>query len=135
MATAANVIHAWRLARGRAGRRLLAGRAVAATRKKHHSWRTRRGASHAREEAMPHAIPGGWSRPFAVVALVLAAGVASAQAQGAPEVYNANASLKTAGGAAMSAPVVISISRWTTDAERAKARETLKTGDGKGLHA
>jgi hypothetical protein len=68
----------------------------------------------------------GWRVPSALGAVALAA--AAAFAQGAPEVYNATASLKTAAGAAVTAPVVISIDRWTTDGEREKAVGALKAG-------
>ena len=43
--------------------------------------------------------------------------------------YNATAELKTAAGATVTAPVVISIERWSTDAEREKVRAAVKTGD------
>lgn len=63
----------------------------------------------------------------AAAALLLAA-AAPAHAQGKPEVYNATAALKTAAGVSMTAPVVISIERWTTDAERDKVVAALKAG-------
>jgi len=49
-------------------------------------------------------------------------------AEGAAETYKATASMHTAAGAAVTAPVVISIQRWSTDAERDKARTALKAG-------
>ena len=63
---------------------------------------------------------------LAVVALAMTAW--GAFAQGKAEVYNATASLKTAAGASMTAPVVISISRWTSDADREKVVGALKAG-------
>jgi hypothetical protein len=60
--------------------------------------------------------------------LSLPAAVPPALAQGQPEVYNATAALKTAAGASVTAPVVVSISRWTTDAEREKVMAALKAG-------
>lgn len=54
--------------------------------------------------------------------------VSRAQAQSAPETFTATASAKTAGGVSVSAPVVITITRWTTDAERTTAVNALKSG-------
>jgi hypothetical protein len=68
-----------------------------------------------------------WRDRTALAALVLAATAPAARAAG-PEVYNATASLKTAAGASLTAPVTLSITRWTTDAERETARTALKTG-------
>jgi hypothetical protein len=68
-----------------------------------------------------------WIR-FSGPAVVLAAGAALAFAQAKPETYDATASLKTVGGTAVTAPVVVSITRWTTDAERDKALAALKSG-------
>jgi hypothetical protein len=56
-----------------------------------------------------------------------------ARAQGTPEVYNATASLKTAAGVSITAPVVISISGWTTDGNREKAVAALKAGGTSAL--
>jgi hypothetical protein len=70
----------------------------------------------------------GPRRLTGLAAIALVAGVPAAFAQGTAEVYNATALLKTAGGTSVTAPVVISISRWTTDAERDKVRATLKAG-------
>ena len=64
---------------------------------------------------------------LAVVALALSAPAALAQAQG-KEVYNATASLKTEAGATMTAPVVLTIDRWTTDEDRDKVVLALKGG-------
>jgi len=64
---------------------------------------------------------------LAVVALALSAPAAFAQAQG-KEVYNATASLKTEAGATMTAPVVLTIDRWTTDEDRDKVVLALKGG-------
>jgi hypothetical protein len=57
-----------------------------------------------------------------------AGGVLVAQTS-APKTYTATASVKTAGGASMTAPVTVTISRWTTDAERTTALAALKKGD------
>src|SRR6478735_2232010 len=66
-----------------------------------------------------------------LVAVAVTAGATSvvmAQAP-APKTYTATATVKTAGGASMTAPVTITISRWTTDAERTTALAALKKGD------
>jgi hypothetical protein len=66
-----------------------------------------------------------------VIAAVVTAGmgsVALAQVPG-PRTYTATATVKTAGGASTTAPVTITISRWTTDAERTAALAALKQGD------
>ena len=67
-----------------------------------------------------------------LVAAVVTAGATSAvvlaQAP-APKTYTATATVKTAGGASMTAPVTITVSRWTTDAERTAAMAALKKGD------
>jgi len=67
-----------------------------------------------------------------LMALAVTAGVtstvATAQAP-APKTYTATATVKTAGGASMTAPVTITVSRWTTDAERTAALAALKKGD------
>jgi hypothetical protein len=47
----------------------------------------------------------------------------------APQAYTATATVKTAGGATVTAPVTITITRWTTDAERTKAFAALKQGE------
>ena len=65
-------------------------------------------------------------------ALALGLLVASpAAAQSAPETFTATATLKTAAGASATAPVVITITRWTTDAERGTAIAGLKSGGSK----
>jgi hypothetical protein len=69
-----------------------------------------------------------WTRCAAGAALALATSAPFALAQAKAEVYNATATLKTAAGATMTAPVVISIDRWTSDGDRDKVKATLKTG-------
>ena len=67
-----------------------------------------------------------------LVAVAVTAGATSAvvMAQApAPKTYTATATVKTAGGASMTAPVTITVSRWTTDAERTTAMAALKKGD------
>ena len=59
---------------------------------------------------------------FAVLAVATAAPFALGADQ--PETYGATASLKTTAGASVTAPVTISITRWTTDGERDNARVT-----------
>jgi hypothetical protein len=70
----------------------------------------------------------GWNWRGGLAALALLATATLAPAQDKPEVYHATASLKTAAGSTMTAPVVISIDRWTTDAEREKVVSALKAG-------
>jgi|GEM_PF-3275051 len=67
-------------------------------------------------------------RACAGLAVFVMAGAPAASAQGKTEVYNATAAMKTAGGASVTAPVVVTITRWTTDAERDKAVAALKSG-------
>jgi hypothetical protein len=62
---------------------------------------------------------------FAFGALALAA---PAFAQDKPAAYKATASVKSAAGASMTVPVVVSINRWTADAEREKALAALRSG-------
>ena len=67
-----------------------------------------------------------------LMALAVTAGLTSAVVlaqTAAPKTYTATATVKTAGGASMTAPVTITISRWTTDAERTAAMAALKKGD------
>jgi hypothetical protein len=74
--------------------------------------------------------PSRGTRPYtalAAAALALSAPAVFAQAQG-KEAYNATASLKTEAGATMTAPVVMTIDRWTTDEERDKVVLTLRGG-------
>ena len=68
-----------------------------------------------------------WGAMRVLGALVMTTVVASGRASA--ETYTATASVKTAGGASATAPVTITINRWTTDAERAKAVEAMKKGD------
>jgi hypothetical protein len=68
-----------------------------------------------------------------LAALALMATTTSALAQPAPEVYHATASLKTAAGASLSVPVVISINAWTADGDRDKVRAALKAGGTAGV--
>jgi hypothetical protein len=56
-----------------------------------------------------------------------------AAAQASPETFNAKATVKTAGGASATAPVVITIKRWTTDAERGTVSAALKSGGSAAL--
>jgi hypothetical protein len=72
-------------------------------------------------------------RAGAGLAVLVLAAAPAARAQGKAEVYNATAALKTAAGASMTAPVVVSITRWTTDAEREKAVAALKSGGTTGV--
>jgi hypothetical protein len=65
--------------------------------------------------------------------LLLGTTASAALAQGSPEVYKATASVKTAAGTSVSAPVVVSITRWSTDAERDQARAALKAGGTPGV--
>lgn len=69
-----------------------------------------------------------WRSRLTLTALALFAAAPFARGQGAPEVYNATAALKTAAGVSITAPVVISISGWTTDGDREKAVAALKAG-------
>ena len=59
--------------------------------------------------------------------------VSPAAAQSAPETFAATATLKTAAGASATAPVVITITRWTTDAERGTAIAALKSGESAAI--
>jgi hypothetical protein len=86
-----------------------------------------------KEELMPHTLPCGRRAASALAALTLGLAATSALAQGGPEVYNATATLKTAAGASMTAPVVISINRWTTDAERDNVVAVAKKGGSPAL--
>ncbi len=60
-----------------------------------------------------------------IAPIVLMAGLS---AQSRPESYKANASVKTAGGASLSAPVTIDVTGWTSDAERTRLAGVLKSG-------
>ena len=68
-------------------------------------------------------------RALSLACLWLVAAAPAAFAQAKAEVYNATAELKTAAGATVTAPVVISIDRWSTDAEREKVRAVVKAGN------
>jgi hypothetical protein len=70
----------------------------------------------------------------ALAALALITTASAALAADKPEVYNGTATMKTAAGATATAPVVVSISRWTTDAERDKAVAALKSGGMAAFH-
>jgi hypothetical protein len=66
---------------------------------------------------------------LAAVALSFAATMAASSALAqSGETYVATATVKTAAGASITAPVEISVTRWTTDAERDKAIAALKSG-------
>lgn len=67
---------------------------------------------------------------LAATALVLTAAmsVPRAWAQSTAEMFTATASVKTAGGDSTTAPVVISITRWTSDAERTTMGAAIKSG-------
>ena len=69
------------------------------------------------------------------MALVLTATICvpRAQAQSKAETFTATASVKTAAGVSVTAPVVISITRWTTAAERTTALAALKSGGNAAL--
>jgi len=74
------------------------------------------------------------SRSIAMaLALTAAMCVSRAQAQSKAETFTATASVKTAAGVSVTAPVVISIARWTTDAERTAAGTALKSGGSAAL--
>jgi hypothetical protein len=75
-------------------------------------------------------IGSGWATVGLALAVTAGAtnGVWAAR-MWAPETYTATATLKTAGGATMTAPVTITISRWTSDAERTTAMAALKKGE------
>jgi hypothetical protein len=74
---------------------------------------------------------------LAATAVALAGTVAAtwALAQGAGDTFSATGTAKTAAGAAITAPVQISISRWSSDAERDKAVAALKSGGNAALKA
>lgn len=68
----------------------------------------------------------GWTAMLMALATIGAA--TSAARALAPETYTATAAVKTAAGVSVTAPVTITITRWTTDAERSKALAALKQG-------
>ena len=54
--------------------------------------------------------------------------VAELSTQSRPETYTASASVKTAGGASLSAPVTVDVTSWTSDAERTRLAGVLRSG-------
>ena len=62
-----------------------------------------------------------------VGALVLVSTVISMSAQSRAETYTATASVKTAGGASLTAPVAIDVTGWTSDADRKRLAGVLKS--------
>ena len=68
---------------------------------------------------------------FAFVSALLL--MASEAAQSRPEAYVATASIKTAGGASVSAPVTIAVTDWTSDADRQRLGDVLKKGGDAAL--
>lgn len=79
-------------------------------------------------------MPGRISLTKGGVALVAAiALLAPVSAQSRPETYAATASVKTAGGASLSAPVTVAITSWTSDAERKRLSGILKSGGSAAL--
>jgi hypothetical protein len=76
------------------------------------------------------------ARTLTVGALALAFAmvlVVQISAQSRAETYTATASVKTAGGASLTAPVAIDVAEWTTDAERKRLAEVLKAGGDAAL--
>ena len=73
---------------------------------------------------------GRWKALVVALAMIgmATSDVRPARAQ-APQTYTATATVKTAGGATVTAPVTVTITRWTTDAERTKAIAALKQGE------
>jgi hypothetical protein len=74
--------------------------------------------------------------PLTVGALTFAQAmvvVAALSAQSRPETYTATASVKTAGGASLSAPVTINVTGWTSDADRKRLVDVLKSGGDAAL--
>ena len=59
--------------------------------------------------------------------------VASLSAQSRPEMYTATASVKTAGGASLTAPVAIDVTGRTSDADRKRLAGILKSGGDAAL--
>ena len=62
-----------------------------------------------------------------VAMAIAAAGTIALDAQGGAT-YTATANVKTAAGASVTAPVTVTVTRWTTDAERTKVMDALKAG-------
>ena len=76
------------------------------------------------------------ARTLTVSALALASTmvlVMQISAQSRAETYTATASVKTAGGASLTAPVAIDVADWTTDAERKRLADVLKSGGDAAL--
>lgn len=75
-------------------------------------------------------LESGWGVMWLTLAVTVGttSAVWAARAQ-KPETYAATATVKTAGGAAVTAPVTVTITRWTTDDERAKAFAALKKSE------
>ena len=74
--------------------------------------------------------------PLTVGALALASAIAlvtQISAQSRAETYTATASVKTAGGASLTAPVAIDVAEWTTDADRKRLAGVLKSGGDEAL--
>jgi hypothetical protein len=59
--------------------------------------------------------------------------VSPISAQTRAETYTATASVKTAGGASLTAPVAIDVAEWTTDADRKRLAGVLKSGGDAAL--
>jgi hypothetical protein len=59
--------------------------------------------------------------------------VATPSAQSRPETYTATASVKTAGGASLTAPVTIDLTDWTSEADRKRLAGVLKSGGDEAL--
>jgi hypothetical protein len=72
---------------------------------------------------------------LAMGALALASALVPVQisAQSRAEAYTATASMKTAGGASMTAPVAIDVVAWTSDADRKRLAGALKSGGDAAL--
>ena len=70
-----------------------------------------------------------------VVSLAVAACalIAAGAAQSRIETYVARATLKTAGGASATAPVAVTITDWTSEAEHSRLRDVLKSGGHRAL--
>ena len=68
-----------------------------------------------------------------VGAFVLVSAVVSMSAQSRTETYTATASVKTAGGASLTAPVAIDVTGWTSDADRKQLAGVLKSGGDAAL--
>jgi hypothetical protein len=82
---------------------------------------------HVKENAMRNA--SVWSASLLAVTVIAATPIGTSRVWGAgPETFAATATVKAAGGGTITAPVTITITRWTTDAERTKAMAALKTG-------